>query len=105
MAATNKNAVAAPRRFPVFSFQAPEAYYRIARRGGRWYVEYDGAVAGGFDHAQGAACALARGKLRFEGLDDPGRGVPADIGDWFRGDLMRPRPAARGCRAPPAGAT
>jgi hypothetical protein len=89
----------------VFSYQAPEAYYRIVRRGGRWYVEYDGSVAGRFDTPEAAARALARGPVILEGLADAGAGVPAVIGDWFRGDLMRSRPEATGCRAPPAGAT
>lgn len=89
----------------MFSYQASEAYYRIVRRGGRWYVEYDGSVAGGFESSATAARALARGEVTLEGLDDAGRGAPADIHDWFRGDITRPHPAAAGCRAPPAGAT
>jgi hypothetical protein len=89
----------------VFSYQASEAYYRIVRRGGLWYVEYDGSVAGGFDSSAAAAGALARGEVTLEGLDPAGRGAPADIRDWFRGDIMRSHPEAPGCRAPPAGAT
>jgi hypothetical protein len=80
-------------QLPVFSYLAPEAYFRIVRRGGRWYVEYDGAVAGGFDNAQAAAEALAMGRVRLEGLDVEDPQVPANLACWYRGDLCRSSPA------------
>jgi hypothetical protein len=106
-AVANKTSATA-RSHPVFSYQGREAYFRIVRRAGRWYVEYDGAVAGSFDSAQGAAEALADGRIRFDGLEaDAGVDVPPDIDDWFRGDLERgarrhgPGGGALGCPCPP----
>ena len=88
MAVANKTS-RTRRSSPVFSYLAPEAYFRIVRRGGRWYVEYDGAVAGGFDNAEAAAEALAMGRVRLEGLEVEDPQVPANLACWYRGDLCR----------------
>lgn len=94
MAVANKTS-RTRRSSPVFSYLAPEAYFRIVRRGGRWYVEYDGSVAGGFDNAQAAAEALAMGRVRLEGLDVEDPQVPANLACWYRGELC-PSPHANG---------
>ena len=82
----------------MFSFHASEGYLRLVRRGGRWFVEYDGLVSRTFATAKEAAAAAAMGEAGLPTGAAP-RG-PADLRDWSRGDLppVWPSPAPSGVR-------
>jgi hypothetical protein len=67
----------------LFSFRNNSGYFRIVRRARRWYVEYDGLLAGTYDSAHAAARAVAEGQTGFGARPLP----PGDIAAWHRGDL------------------
>lgn len=69
----------------MFSFQSSQGYFRLVRRAGRWYVEFDGLVSRSFDSAEDAAAAVARGQSGLpRAIFDP---PPERLAQWRRGDL------------------
>ena len=81
----------------MYSYRAPQGYLRLVRRGGRWFVEYDGLVSRMFATAQEAAAAAARGDAGLP-TDAAPRG-PESLSEWSRGDLPPVWPAP----PPPSG--
>jgi hypothetical protein len=43
----------------VFSFHSRQGYFRLVRRAGRWYVEFDGLISRTFHTAEEAAAAVS----------------------------------------------
>ena len=72
----------------MFSYHIPEGDFRIARRGGGWYVEFNGETIGAFDSPSTAALALAECEFVWPNLRRP----PPDLASWTRGEQRRPGP-------------
>jgi hypothetical protein len=69
----------------VFSYHSRQGYFRLVRRAGRWFVEFDGLVSRTFETADEAAEAVARGQSGLGVvISDP---PPGRVSDWRRGDL------------------
>jgi hypothetical protein len=76
----------------VFSFHSRQGYFRLVRRAGRWYVEFDGLISRTFHTAEEAAAAVSRGQSGLPmPISDP---PPARVSDWSRGDLPPLWPAS-----------
>ena len=69
----------------VFSYRTSEGDFRIARRGGGWFIECNGETLGSFDSPASAALALHECELMWPYAVD----LPADIRQWTRGDQPR----------------
>jgi hypothetical protein len=79
----------------VFSFQSRQGYFRLVRRAGRWYVEFDGVISRTFPSAGEAATAVSRGQSGLPvAISDP---PPACVSQWRRGDLPPLWPPAPPC--------
>jgi hypothetical protein len=82
----------------LFSYRTDGGYFRLVRRAGRWFVEWDGLVSRTFDSPEAAARAAGKGE---SGLPAPASDrPPAALAEWTRGDLPPVWPA----RPPPGGA-
>jgi hypothetical protein len=71
----------------LFSHNSDQGYFRIVRRGRRWWVERDGLISGPFDTARSAAQALARGEVTLGETRVEADDLPDDLEHWRRGDL------------------
>jgi len=74
----------------VFSYRIPEGDFRIARRGGGWYIEFNGETVGSFASPDSAALALAECELAWPELPRP----PSELTGWTRGEQRRERACA-----------
>lgn len=74
----------------MFSHRTEAGEYSIARRGGQWYLEFDGEVHGPFLTPEAAATKAVEGTLRrADGSVLPAPDVPADLSAWRRGSQLR----------------
>jgi len=71
----------------VFSYRTNLGDFRIARRGGGWFIECNGETVGSFDSPASAALALHECELVWPQATH----LPADIREWKRGDQPRDR--------------
>jgi hypothetical protein len=71
----------------VFSYRTAQGDFRIARRGGGWFIECNGETIGTFTSPAAAALALHECELMWPAAAHP----PADIRKWTRGDQRRKR--------------
>jgi hypothetical protein len=69
----------------VFSYRTAQGDFRIARRGGGWFIECNGETIGTFMSPAAAALALHECELMWPAASHP----PSDIRKWTRGDQPR----------------
>ena len=73
----------------VYSYRTNQGDFRIARRGGGWFIECNGETVGSFDSPASAALALHECELMWPEATY----LPSDIRQWKRGDQPRDRAA------------
>ncbi len=69
----------------MYSYDTPVGQFCIARRGGAWFVEFEGSVFGPFGDPKRAADAVARAALPIPQVSLHPQMAPEQLAQWMRG--------------------